>query len=127
MKKQQKILIITVSFLSLIIIGLIAYWFNYTNQPGKYDNFAKCLSDKGAVFYGAFWCPHCNAQKSLFGKSKEFLPYKECSNPDAKSQTQICIDQKIESYPTWKFADGSVLTGEQTFKTLSEKTGCALP
>ena len=71
--------------------------------PGKYDTFATCLKDKGANFYGAFWCPHCQAQKKLFGSSVKFLPYIECSTPDASSQTQICTDKKIESYPTWVF------------------------
>ncbi len=26
--------------------------------PGALDTFATCLEDKGAIFYGAFWCPH---------------------------------------------------------------------
>jgi len=30
-----------------------------TDVPGKYDALATCLKDKGAVFYGAFWCSHC--------------------------------------------------------------------
>jgi hypothetical protein len=37
------------------------------NNSPKYVEFAQCLSDKGAVFYGAFWCTHCKSQKQMFG------------------------------------------------------------
>ncbi len=93
----------------------------------KYDGFAQCLKDKGAVFYGAFWCSHCQAQKKLFGSSQKLLPYVECSTLDGNGQTQICIDKKIESYPTWEFADGSRLNGEVALEALAEKTSCVLP
>lgn len=89
--------------------------------------FAQCLKDNGAVFYGAFWCPHCQAQKALFGNSAKLLPYVECSNPDGQTQTKVCNDRNITGYPTWEFADGSRVSGEQTFATLAEKTGCPVP
>lgn len=91
-----------------------------------YDTFAQCLGDAGAKFYGAYWCPHCQAQKKLFQNSTK-LPYVECSKPNGQAQTQICIDKKITGYPTWEFKDGSRADGEQTFAQLSEKTGCAVP
>ncbi len=91
-----------------------------------FDTFAQCLSDAGAKFYGAYWCPHCQAQKKLLQNSTK-IPYVECSTPNGQAQTQICIDEKIDGYPTWKFADGSLGEGEQTLQELSEKTNCALP
>ncbi len=101
---------------------------NNSNQAaGKYDDFAKCLKDKGAVFYGAFWCSHCQNQKKSFGTSVEFLPYVECSTPDGKGQLQVCIDKNIAGYPTWVFSDGSRQSGEVPFATLAAKTGCTLP
>ena len=95
--------------------------------PGVYDEFATCLKDKGATFYGAFWCPHCQATKKLFGNSQKLLPYVECSTPDTKGQVQVCIDKGINTYPTWEFADGSRLTGELSLEQLAEKTSCVLP
>jgi hypothetical protein len=92
----------------------------------KYDVFAQCLADAGAKFYGAYWCPHCQAQKKLFENSK-LLPYIECSAPSGQAQTQICIDKNITSYPTWEFTDGTRLDGEQTFEALGAKTSCAVP
>ena len=115
----------------LIALALIISVFisikNIPPPPGEYDAFAKCIAQTGTKFYGAFWCPHCAAQKADFGTSKEYLPYVECSLPDGSGQTQICIDKKIVEYPTWVFPDGSTSTGETAMATLSQKTGCPLP
>jgi hypothetical protein len=110
----------------LIVGGIGANWYMQT-LPGKYDDLARCLTEKGAKFYGAFWCPHCQTQKKWFGNSEKLLPYVECSQPNGKDRMQICIDKTIEQYPTWEFADGSRLMGEQQPATLAEKTGCAMP
>lgn len=93
---------------------------------GKYDALAQCISNSGAKFYGAFWCPHCAEQKALFGDSVKELPYIECSTPDKQNQTQVCIDNKITGYPTWELADGSRLNGVVSLEALSEKTNCPL-
>lgn len=111
----------------VLILGMYMIKTKTDTTPGKLDSFAQCLKDKGAVFYGAFWCPHCQNQKAMFGKSVTLLPYVECSTPDGKSQFPICKEKNIEGYPTWIFADGSRLTGEVALETLAEKTGCALP
>lgn len=116
-------------FLTITIAIIIAFGFglNYLSKmPGQLDDFTQCLADKEAVFYGAYWCPACQQQKLLFGKSKKYLPYVECSNSD-RSQTQACIDAGIESYPTWFFKDGSIKNGIIQLEELSEKTGCELP
>ena len=111
----------------LIVVAGIAYLVYDANRPGPLDQFATCLKDKGAVFYGAFWCPHCKNEKALFGNSARLLPYVECSLPDGSGQNQTCNDKQVQSYPTWEFADKSRQTGEVPLKTLSEKTGCVLP
>jgi thiol-disulfide isomerase/thioredoxin len=125
--KQAKIFFTIVGLLILGGIFTFLIQRDHKDIPGKYDTFAQCLKTNGATFYGAFWCPHCKAQKALFGTSVDLLPYIECSLPDASGQTQICKDKKIEGYPTWEFPDGSILTGEQTFEKLAEKTSCVLP
>ncbi len=122
---------IFISVIVLLFLGAIVTIILQSNAtpagPGKYDAFATCLKDKGATFYGAFWCPHCQAEKKLFGSSVKFLPYVECSTPDASSQTKECIDKKIISYPTWIFADGTQLNGEIPLQQLADKTSCQLP
>src|SRR3989344_5960179 len=102
MQKEYTLIgIITV----VVLAGILTFWYRQDNAPGKLDTFATCLTDKGAIFYGAFWCPHCQAQKKLFGRSQRLLLYVECSTPDAKGQLQVCKDKNIQSYPTWEFAD----------------------
>ena len=117
--------------ISILIVGTVATAVLRSNQtppgPGKHDAFAQCLKDKGAVFYGAFWCPHCQTQKKMFGSSVKLLPYVECSPASGQGQLQICIDKKVTGYPTWEFADGSRLTGEISLQQLAEKTSCVLP
>ncbi|MDP3799878.1 MAG: hypothetical protein Q8Q90_00440 [bacterium] len=108
------------------VVGLIGYGIYDYTQPGKYDSFATCIKDSGATFYGAFWCPHCQNQKKLFGKSERLLPYVECSLPSGQGQTQNCIDKKIEGYPTWEFKDGTRATDVFTLQELAEKTSCTL-
>ncbi len=115
----------------LVTIGICAvgvYWLSSVSTPSQdYDEFALCLKDSGAVFYGAFWCPHCKTQKNLFGKSASKLPYVECSTPDRQGQLEACVEKEIAQYPTWIFADETRLTGEISLETLAEKTGCTLP
>lgn len=110
-----------------IFVALVAWLIMAPAKAGELDGFATCLKDKGAKFFGAFWCPHCQKQKAMFGRSADLLPYIECSTPDGQSQTQICKDNKIEGYPTWEFADKSRLSGEIPLDKLAEKTSCVLP
>lgn len=118
----------------LAIVGVV--WLIKTpGKAGKYDDFAKCIAspEKGVTFYGAFWCPHCQTQKTRFGKSAKYLPYVECSTPDGQSQLQICKDNQITTYPTWVFSTSTVSTstyrviGEVELDDLAEKTKCELP
>lgn len=133
MKNMDTNVKIFLSVILLLVVGTVISVFagvgkgTGSDEPGKYDQFAQCIADSGATFYGAFWCPHCQAQKKMFGSSAKLLPYVECSTPDGNSQTQICIDKNVSSYPTWEFPDGSRLTGEVALEVLAEKTACELP
>jgi hypothetical protein len=58
------------------------------------------LRRQGAVFYGAWWCPHCTHQKDLFGPAAaERLPYVECDRDDAGRQR--CAAAAVRVFPTW--------------------------
>jgi len=114
--------------ITLAIIGaFVALLVVQANRPGKYDQFAQCINDSGAEFYGAWWCPHCQNQKAIFGRSSRYLPYTECETK-TREEFQACIDAEInKTYPTWIFADGTRSRGEQTLAMLAEKTSCELP
>jgi thiol-disulfide isomerase/thioredoxin len=126
MKKYGYILI------AILLVAGMVYLVKTPGKPGQYDTLAQCIKDKGAVFYGAFWCPHCQSQKAMFGKSAKLLPYVECSTPDSKGQTQICKDVGITTYPTWHFTNDvstttKVITGVMELEALSRETNCPLP
>lgn len=123
----MKQLVIILGITALIIGGIVWLQKEEPVVVTQYPGLAQCLKDKGAKFFGAFWCPHCQNQKKIFGNEQDALPYIECSMPDGKQQTSECREQSISSYPTWQFADGSRLTGEIAPETLAEKTGCSLP
>jgi thiol-disulfide isomerase/thioredoxin len=111
----------------LFVLALFVFWsYNSLTAEGKYDEFARCLTESNVTFYGAYWCPHCAEQKHIFGKSSKLLPYFECSLPDRSGQTQICNDAGIESYPTWEFADSSRQTGVLNVQQLAQYSGCTL-
>lgn len=85
------------------------------------DSFAQCLTEKGAVMYGTYWCSYCNAQKRDFGDSFEFVNYVECTE-----EKNRCIEDGIEGFPTW-IINGIKYEGKQRLSKLSDLTGCELP
>jgi len=115
MNTDKKTLTIRIIIFAVIMVGIVALMrlaIEGTQASTQYDGLAQCLTQKGLKFFGAFWCPHCQAEKRDFGGSVKYLPYIECSTPDAKGQTQVCIDNKIESYPTWVYPDPITVTSE---------------
>jgi glutaredoxin len=61
---------------------------------------AEHLHQIGALFYGAWWCPHCHHQKDLFGtEAGQRLPYVECDKDDRGRQR--CTTAGIRAFPTW--------------------------
>jgi len=121
-----------IRYATWIVIGIsavLAIFIFVKNLPPpahKYDALAQCIAQSSTTFYGAFWCPHCQAQKRTFGTGAQYLPYVECSTPDGRNELQSCKDAGVEHYPTWVFKDGSRLVGEQTVETLASKTACPL-
>jgi len=126
--KNNKNLLIVIGII-LLVIAIFFFYRSSQNasEKGPYDDFAQCISDSEAKFYGAYWCPTCNAQKELFAESAKLLPYVECSLPDSRTQNLGCRKEGIEAYPTWKFVDGTEHVGKLSFEELSQKTACTLP
>ncbi len=123
---MKKNTIIWLILLAAFIAGVV--WLIRTpGRPGELDTFAMCVAESGATFYGAFWCPHCQNQKAIFGSSAKLLPYFECSTPDGSGQLPACTAAGITGYPTWEFADGTRMNGELSLGEISEATNCPLP
>ena len=85
---------------------------------------AAALSDSGARFYGASWCPHCNEQKAIFGLSADRLPYVECSPGGRQAPpSRTCTAAGVRSYPTWVFPDGERIVSVLTPGELADRIG----
>ena len=121
---RKRIITIVVILLAFAVVAAIARY-----QSHRYDAFAKCLTDRHVVMYGAYWCPHCSEQKEKFGASFEYAPYIECGvQGNTRAEQQVCKDAGIKHFPTWQFPP----TGEReervfSLQELSDRTGCSLP
>lgn len=128
---MQKSTIITISLIVLVIAGILFFSSSDNKQAAvpssEMDTFAQCISDSEAILYGAWWCPHCEEQREMFGVSEQFLPYQECSLPNSKNQNLICKKAEIQVYPTWIFRDGTKVEGSLSFDEISKHTNCPLP
>jgi len=92
-----------------------------TNQA---IDLAMYLQQSGAKMYGAYWCPHCSRQKELFGREAwKYVNYVECSPKGYRAEYAMCIDQKVEGYPTWKFANGKTRGGEMELVDIAKMSG----
>jgi hypothetical protein len=111
--------------IKIIFLFMVIFLVGCTST-GQYDNFAKCLSQSGAKMYGAYWCPHCEDQKQMFGNSWQYVKYIECSLPNRGGQNEVCDQADIKAYPTWEFGDGSRQTGTLTPLQLSQLSHCTL-
>lgn len=108
-KAKKKFKVRAVSALILLVLGS---WIVYSSMsPGKYDEFARCLTEKGAVMYGEDWCQYTNAQKGMFGKSFKYITYK--------------VKEDLRKRPTW-IIDGEKYETVQSFERLSALTGCKI-
>ena len=82
------------------------------------------LRSSGAVFYGAFWCPHCRRQRELFGREAfGALSYVECDPRGIRSKSAACAIDGVDGYPTWKFGNGEVRGGEMELYEIAKASG----
>ena len=110
---------------------IVALHLNYTGvfgePPTVEDPGARALAvhltRSGAKMYGAYWCPHCQEQKELFGAAASRLPYVECSSgPQGSPQTEECRVARITTYPTW-IINGKRVDEVLTLQQLAQATG----
>lgn len=122
-KLRKKIIFYLITFLligSFIYIGI-----KKANEPGKYDDFAKCLTEKNIKFFGTYWCPGCAEQKRLFGKSIKHVDYVECDSRGSNPRSELCQKEGITGYPTWGI-NNTKFQGVTQLEELARKSGCVL-
>lgn len=108
------------SFLFVLITSAMLIGCLNSNSPGKYDSFAQCLTEKGAVMYGTEWCPHCKNQKKAFSGSFQYISYVDCDK-----EKDECLRNGIRGYPTW-IINREKYPGEQKLDHLAYLTECEL-
>jgi glutaredoxin len=116
--KMNALIIIFVAV--LLSISLYYIFFGSGITAGKYDEFAKCLTEKGAKMYGTDWCKYCQMQKELFGSSFKYINFVDCDK-----NRQECLEAGVNAYPTWRI-NGKNYVGVQQLVTLSQLSGCEL-
>src|ERR1041385_2386725 len=100
--------------LAVLVIAWGVYYFGYYSKPvSTLDEFAKCVTKKGAKMYGAWWCPHCADQKELLGYAFQYINYVECTPPSQRTINDACKQAGIKNFPTWQFADGTRKEGNE--------------
>ncbi|MEN1728392.1 MAG: vitamin K epoxide reductase family protein [Pseudomonadota bacterium] len=112
---------------AMVLVAMVALhgiyndWFVAPADP-KLVALAEHLDENGAVFYGAFWCPACQDQKSEFGKAADSLPYVECS-PNGRNAGLAfeCAAAEIVDFPTWIIGERR-LNGVQSPEDLARYT-----
>ncbi len=120
-------LLIGIIAIGIVIFGITQLSGDIFVSVGKYDDFAKCLASSGTTMYGAYWCPHCQNQKKLFGSSVKYINYIECDPRGNNANPELCKSKEVDGYPMWELSDGSFASGEQTLEFLASKSGCKLP
>ena len=84
---------------------------------------ARYLTHRGVQMFGAYWCPHCQHQKARFGTDAfQIIDYIECDPRGENARPQLCQDEKIEGFPTWKI-DGQLYPGDRSLEELADLSG----
>ena len=116
-----------IALFSIMLLGVIALAAcGGPVQDGKYAKLAQCLTAKGVKFYGAFWCPHCQEQKAIFGDDMRYINYVECDARDPSAKPEECDAKGVKSYPTWFFPGQGNESGVHEPADLAKKVGCDL-
>ncbi|MBI4153831.1 hypothetical protein HY501_00690 [Candidatus Woesearchaeota archaeon] len=118
-KPSRRKYILIGSIIAALILGSLAV-FSLATGPGPFDEFAKCLTQEGAVIYGNDFCSYTQKQKTFFGKSFKQLNYRRCAD-----EQDLCKKKGIQVTPTWEIK-GELYPEVQTFERLSAITGCAI-
>ena len=96
--------------IAIVFLMHLHYSGVFSSDAGPEDPYLRGLAERlkqtGAIMYGAYWCPHCQEQKEMFGAAAARLPYVECSpnGPNAPA-APACVAAGVQSFPTWVFVN----------------------
>merc|ERR1712050_22350 len=81
------------------------------------------LKAKGAIFYWAYWCPHCRNQREMFGaEALALIPMIECDARGYGFDGIRCEAAGVKGFPTWQIGEETV-SGERALADLATLSG----
>ncbi len=84
---------------------------------------AQHLQNIGAKKYSAYWCPHCQQQRELFGREAfSYINSIECAEDGQDAQPQLCREAGVQGYPSWEI-DGELYSGARPLSQLADLSG----
>lgn len=110
----------TVAIGGIVVAVMIMAWCSVSNDTPETMALAQCLTEKKATMYGTNRCPHCKATKELFG----YKAFQSVTFIDCDKNKNACWLAGVTGYPTWVFADGTKLEGEQKLATIAVSAWC---
>jgi glutaredoxin len=118
--RKEKLITISTVILILLIAGGVIFLKNTSStiQDTPAEKAAKWIGEHSVLYIQA-GCIHCKEQEDLFGSNVKFLTIVDCLN---SKDTQKCIDEGIESTPTW-IINGQKYVGVQPVEKLKQLTG----
>lgn len=122
--------VLTICVLGIVVIGSSAFQsdsLDFQDDGSLTANsfqlgLAKHLRQSGAKMYGSYKCPHCNAQKALFGDASKYVDYVECDPAGPNAEPNLCFSRGIMNYPTWEI-NGRYYEGAKSLPELSNLSG----
>jgi len=125
-----KTAVLTICIIGVVVIGSSAFKSNSLDFEADGSStansfqlgLAKHLRTKGAVMYGSYKCPHCNAQKALFGGASRYVEYVECDPSGKDAKPTVCFSRGITNFPTWEI-NGKYYEGAKSLQELSQLSG----
>ena len=117
------VLLLALIFVFYFITKAITFYTGYSvigesADSEKAEKLALCLKEENSTMFGAYWCPHCQNQKKMFGSSFQYINYIECTE-----NKELCSTKGISGYPTWEIS-GNLYSGEKTFEELEQLAHC---
>jgi len=115
---KKVLIIVAIAAIAILALAYSRLTGMFVSTTSNYDNFAKCLTEKGVVMYGTKTCPHCKNQKEMFGDSFKYINYVDCIDNSIQ-----CTEKGIQFVPAW-YIDGKLYTGEKTIEELKSLSRC---
>lgn len=120
---------LSVALAGVVVLGvaLTPTSFSPQPQPGPVETdfrtgLARHLTATGAAVYGAYWCPHCETQKDMFGPAFKYIDYVECDPQGKGARPWLCEEKGIRGYPTWEIS-GQFYAGVLSLEELARLSG----